>query len=70
MRFFRRKAKSAPRGGGQPCTPDNTRLYAIGDIHGRADLLIELHQQIRQDAAGFNGRKVVVYLGDYIDRGM
>ncbi|NND58421.1 MAG: serine/threonine protein phosphatase [Xanthomonadales bacterium] len=49
--------------------PAGTRLYSIGDIHGRLDLLEELHELIRADAAGFEGRKAVVYLGDYIDRG-
>lgn len=67
-----RKKKHAPAPGGEtgPRGPDNTRLYAIGDIHGRADLLIEMHEMIRADVAGFDGRKQVVYLGDYIDRGL
>ena len=50
--------------------PNNHRLYCIGDIHGRLDLLQEAHQKIVNDAADFNGIKTVVYLGDYIDRGM
>ncbi len=45
------------------------RLYCIGDIHGRLDLLEELHEMIRSDSADFGGSKTVVYLGDYIDRG-
>jgi serine/threonine protein phosphatase 1 len=49
--------------------PPGRRLYAIGDIHGRLDLLEELHGMIEADAAGFEGSKGVVYLGDYIDRG-
>jgi len=53
----------------EPFLPAGTRLYSIGDIHGRLDLLEELHELIRADAAGFEGRKAVVYLGDYIDRG-
>jgi serine/threonine protein phosphatase 1 len=44
-------------------------LYCIGDIHGRLDLLEELHAQVMRDCAGFTGHKTVVYLGDYIDRG-
>ena len=30
--------------------PDGAKLYAIGDIHGRADLLDVLHGQIARDA--------------------
>ena len=68
--FRKKKHASAPGGETGPRGPDNTRLYAIGDIHGRADLLIEMHEMIRADVAGFDGRKQVVYLGDYIDRGL
>lgn len=49
--------------------PPDRRLYCIGDVHGRLDLLEELHDMIQQDGAGFEGSKVLVYLGDYIDRG-
>lgn len=45
------------------------RIYCIGDIHGRDDLLAELHQMIVQDAHGYEGVKQILYLGDYIDRG-
>jgi serine/threonine protein phosphatase 1 len=51
-------------------TPDDTRVYAIGDIHGCVDLLMRLHEIIREDAVcARERRKVVVYLGDYVDRG-
>jgi serine/threonine protein phosphatase 1 len=51
--------------------PRDRRVYAIGDIHGRLDLLTDLHGQIRDDRARrpHAGRDVVVYLGDYVDRG-
>jgi len=53
-----------------PRVADGTRVYAIGDIHGRVDLLRALHQTIHEDAyAAQAPRNVVVYLGDYIDRG-
>ena len=45
-------------------------MYAIGDIPGRLDLLATLEALIRDDAAAApEARKVVVYLGDYVDRG-
>jgi serine/threonine protein phosphatase 1 len=53
-----------------PTTPKGTRLYAIGDIHGRDDLLEQLTLLVHDDAYKRQARRnVVVYLGDYIDRG-
>lgn len=50
--------------------PEGQRVYAIGDIHGRADLLDELHEAIHIDALGAGElEKSIVYLGDYVDRG-
>lgn len=50
--------------------PAGTRLYAVGDIHGCRDLLARLHDQIRGDAARSTAERfVIVYLGDYVDRG-
>ena len=45
-------------------------VYAIGDIHGRLDLLDALEAAIADDARA-NGLidPLVCYLGDYIDRG-
>jgi serine/threonine protein phosphatase 1 len=50
--------------------PDKTAVYAIGDIHGRDDLLAELRRLIEIDA-GARGmdRRVIVHVGDYVDRG-
>lgn len=50
--------------------PPGLRVYAIGDIHGRADLLDQLHDKIEADLATAPEKNVIVYLGDYIDRGM
>jgi serine/threonine protein phosphatase 1 len=53
-----------------PTLPIGTRVYAVGDIHGRVDLLERLHQMIHEDAYQVQApRNVVIYLGDYIDRG-
>src|SRR3954471_1902245 len=40
---------------------------AIGDIHGRLDLLTTVLAQIEQHRAGRD--RTIVFLGDYIDRG-
>ena len=53
-----------------PEVPPESRIYAVGDIHGRVDLLRRLHGFIHHDAYERQApRNVVVYLGDYIDRG-
>jgi serine/threonine protein phosphatase 1 len=53
-----------------PQVPKGVRVYAIGDIHGRADLLHRLLSLIEEDARGARkAETVLVYLGDYIDRG-
>lgn len=48
-------------------------VYAVGDIHGRADLLARLLDQIRADRAQHvaegDGPTLVIFLGDYVDRG-
>ncbi|RKK04583.1 serine/threonine protein phosphatase [Pseudoroseomonas wenyumeiae] len=50
--------------------PPGLRVYAIGDVHGRDDLLARLHASIAADwAAAPAARAVVVHLGDYVDRG-
>ncbi|HYB08838.1 MAG TPA: metallophosphoesterase family protein [Alphaproteobacteria bacterium] len=51
--------------------PPDSRIYAVGDIHGRVDLLERLHALIVADARSSSApRKRIVYLGDYVDRGM
>ncbi len=60
-----------PRGREPARAPDGTRVYAVGDIHGRADLLDRLHERIAADASASGAdRKVIVYLGDFVDRGL
>jgi serine/threonine protein phosphatase 1 len=50
--------------------PEGLRLYAVGDVHGCAERLDALHAAIGHDALRANQpRKVIVYLGDYVDRG-
>jgi serine/threonine protein phosphatase 1 len=59
--------------GGNPArVPPGVCVYAVGDIHGRVDLLVEMHRLILEDAAHITPgtNKVVVYVGDYVDRGL
>jgi serine/threonine protein phosphatase 1 len=56
--------------GRRPSLPAGLRIYAVGDIHGRLDLLGELLSRIDADLALRPAvRPVFVFLGDYIDRG-
>ena len=67
-RFLARNRRQSE--GVAPEVPPGTRVYAVGDIHGRLDLLRVLHQLIHEDAYRHQApRNVVVYVGDYIDRG-
>src|SRR5579872_568339 len=53
-----------------PEVPAGSRIYAIGDIHGCDHLLTRLHRLIHEDAWQRQApRNVVIYLGDYVDRG-
>lgn len=49
---------------------EGQRIYAIGDVHGRRDLLEATLERIRADLARRpHPRPRVVCLGDYVDRG-
>ena len=50
--------------------PEGMRLYAIGDVHGRLDLLDAMHRFIAEEIArDAPADWRIVHLGDYIDRG-
>ncbi len=54
----------------EPKVPPDHKVYAVGDIHGRFDLLCRLSEKIRKDALRSpESRKIVIFLGDYVDRG-
>ncbi len=62
----RQKAPIAPTGS----IPDGQRIYAIGDIHGRLDLLEDLLHRITADESTRpNAETTLIFLGDLIDRG-
>lgn len=53
-----------------PIVPRGQRLYAIGDVHGRLDLLRPLIKRIEEDdAARVPAKTTIIMLGDLIDRG-
>lgn len=53
-----------------PAVPPGTVVWAVGDVHGRLDLLLPLVDAITADLHGSRAeRKLVIFLGDYIDRG-
>lgn len=59
--LFGNRKTSGPRG---------HRAYAVGDIHGRLDLLDEMLSMIEADIAERpKAKNVIVFLGDLIDRG-
>jgi diadenosine tetraphosphatase ApaH/serine/threonine PP2A family protein phosphatase len=71
LKLFQKQRPTRPQSPARINAPDDTRIYAIGDIHGRLDLLDKLHASIGIDAAAAHApRNLIVYLGDYIDRGL
>jgi serine/threonine protein phosphatase 1 len=53
-----------------PRLPDRVRIYAVWDVHGRADLLDQVFARIDSDLAVYpDCDPLEVFLGDYIDRG-
>ena len=67
-RFFKKSAVRRPLDTAR--VPDGMRVYAIGDIHGRNDLLQQLLVQIdADDAARGPSDTHLIFLGDLMDRG-
>ena len=46
-----------------------SQVFAVGDIHGCKDLLDIIHRKIIYASKNKEGEKLLIYLGDYIDRG-
>ena len=50
--------------------PEGVRVYAVGDVHGRADLLEQVFAGIDADINSHPADVTIeIFLGDYIDRG-
>ena len=71
--FLSQRERSIRRSEWSPApaqVPEGERVYAIGDIHGRLDLLKMLVAAIEEEQRLLPpGRPTVVFLGDYVDRG-
>jgi len=66
MHFLRRGRTEKP----MPRTPRGYRAYAVGDVHGRLDLLEDMLARIQADLAEHPPRRaILLFLGDLIDRG-
>ena len=62
--------KSSPAVVSTRRVPDGMRVYCVGDIHGRNDLLDQMADHVKADIDGQSFEKIVtVFLGDYVDRG-
>ncbi|SON56886.1 Serine/threonine-protein phosphatase 1 [Hartmannibacter diazotrophicus] len=48
---------------------DRLVIYAVGDVHGCYPLLLDAERRICADAEQRSGHKLIVMLGDYVDRG-
>lgn len=72
LRESRLFGRRLPTVGDTPQVPDGLRVYAVGDIHGSLGLFERLMYMIGEDIGRHcNGDvvPVIVFLGDYIDRG-
>lgn len=48
---------------------DFAAIYAIGDIHGCITLMRSAYDNVLRDIPSGPGKKLVIFLGDYVDRG-
>ena len=62
--------KNKPQNTAKPCVPDGVLIYAVGDVHGQLHLLDALLEKITADAGRrVAQRRMLVFVGDYVDRG-
>jgi serine/threonine protein phosphatase 1 len=67
-RLFKRTKNARPLDTAR--VPDGVRVYAIGDVHGRNDLLQSLLDLIDRDNAQRGPANTqIIFLGDLVDRG-
>jgi serine/threonine protein phosphatase 1 len=68
---LKRLGKAPARAAIERRVPDGLRVYCVGDIHGRDDLLRQMAERVEADLepSSFD-QAVTVFLGDYVDRGL
>jgi serine/threonine protein phosphatase 1 len=69
LKLFRKRWAQAGSASFSAPTRANGVIYAIGDVHGRHDLLARLLDRIIKDAQTNEVTPKIVFMGDYIDRG-
>jgi serine/threonine protein phosphatase 1 len=70
MSFLKRLTRGLVARDDRPRGAEGARAYAVGDIHGRLDLLDILLARIEADRATRPAKRTyLVFLGDFIDRG-
>jgi len=71
LEWLRRPQRRSPAPPAIPRPDPDHRIYAVGDVHGRADLLDVLLARIEADAAAFDDDRqpILLFLGDLVDRG-
>ena len=67
LKFMRPPSDGVRNKVGASHGPEGVRLYAVGDIHGRLDLLEKLLDRIATEESDLP--KKLIFLGDYVDRG-
>src|SRR5262245_50985439 len=68
LSLFGQKVDRTVRPSGR--VPEGRLVVAVGDLHGRLDLLAQLWEQIEKVARLSAARsRTIIFLGDYIDRG-
>ena len=55
--------------GGVRFLHDASTIYAIGDVHGRSDLLDQMVAYIHEDSRQRKCQPLVIFLGDIVDKG-
>jgi serine/threonine protein phosphatase 1 len=56
--------------GQRPRLQEGVRVYAVGDVHGRIDLLEGVLSRIDADRASSSAKRILeIFIGDYVDRG-